>query len=65
MSWYHSTLLTTDRRATRIIATCKRFSRRLSTGIFRVVRRIQTTGIDPYWNRSFSYTLPMIYVFFI
>lgn len=44
MSWYHSTLLSTDRRPSRLIASCKRFSRRLSTGIFRAVRRIQVPG---------------------
>ncbi|CAF4008433.1 unnamed protein product, partial [Rotaria sordida] len=43
MSWYHSTLLNADRRPSRIIASCKRFSRRLSTGIFRAVRRIQVS----------------------
>ncbi|CAF1495734.1 unnamed protein product [Rotaria magnacalcarata] len=43
MSWYHSTLLTVDRRPSRLIASCKRFSRRLSTGIFRAVRRIQVS----------------------
>jgi Ca2+-binding EF-hand superfamily protein len=41
MSWYHSTLFSMDRRPSRLIASCKRFSRRLSTGIFRAVRRIQ------------------------
>jgi len=41
MSWYHSTFLNTDRRPSRLIASCKRFSRRLSTGIFRAVRRVQ------------------------
>jgi hypothetical protein len=44
MSWYHSTLLSADRRPSRLIASCKRFSRRLSTGIFRAVRRIQVPG---------------------
>ncbi|CAF5222305.1 unnamed protein product, partial [Rotaria magnacalcarata] len=43
MSWYHATLATPDRRTSRIIATCKRFSRRLSTGIFRVVSRKNTS----------------------
>jgi hypothetical protein len=46
MSWYHSSLLTTDRRPSHLIASCKRFSRRLSTGIFRAVRRIQVPGIS-------------------
>ncbi|CAF1076133.1 unnamed protein product [Adineta ricciae] len=41
MSWYHSTLLNTDRRPSRIIASCKQFSRRVSVGISRAVRRIQ------------------------
>jgi hypothetical protein len=45
MSWYHSALLGTDRRSIDIVASCRRFSRRLSTGIFRAVRRIQATGI--------------------
>jgi len=44
MSWYHAAILATDRRPSRLIASCKQFSRRLSTGIFRVVRRIQVPG---------------------
>jgi hypothetical protein len=44
MNWYPATILSTDRRPSRLIASCKRFSRRLSTGIFRVVRRIQVPG---------------------
>ncbi|CAF3956020.1 unnamed protein product [Rotaria sordida] len=57
MSWYHSTLLTTDRRTSRIIASCKRFSRRLSTGIFRVVRRIHTSDgqLDALLSRSLQH----------
>ena len=44
MSWYHSTLLNTDRRPSRIIASCKQFSRRVSGGISRAVRRMQVPG---------------------
>ncbi|CAF2763889.1 unnamed protein product [Rotaria sp. Silwood2] len=57
MSWYHSTLITTDRRTSRIIASCKRFSRRLSTGIFRVVRRIHTSDaqLDALLSRSLQH----------
>ncbi|CAF3539306.1 unnamed protein product [Rotaria socialis] len=46
MSWYHATLAIPDRRTSRIIATCKRFSRRLSTGIFRVVSRKNTSDLQ-------------------
>ncbi len=49
MSWYHLAMFNMDRRPSRLIASCKRFSRRLSTGIFRVVRRIQVPG------RSFDF----------
>ena len=44
MSWYHAAVVATDRRPSRIVASCKRFSRRLSTGITRAVRRIQVPG---------------------
>lgn len=54
MSWYHSTLLSADRRPSRLIASCKRFSRRLSTGIFRAVRRIQVSGININRNSMIS-----------
>ncbi len=50
MSWYHSAFLTIDRRPSNLIASCRRFSRRLSTGIFRAVRRIKTSGRDFYMN---------------
>jgi hypothetical protein len=56
MSWYHSAMLTVDRRPTSLIASCQRFSRRLSTGIFRVVRRIQTSGRDFLIETSFYFT---------
>ena len=55
MSWYHSAMLTVDRRPSRLIASCQRFSRRLSTGIFRAVRRIQTTGIHFFLSKSSSF----------
>ncbi|CAF1204290.1 unnamed protein product [Rotaria sp. Silwood1] len=57
MSWYHSTLVTTDRRTSRIIASCKRFSRRLSTGIFRAVRRIHTSDaqLDALLSRNLQH----------
>ncbi|UJR31684.1 hypothetical protein I4U23_019165 [Adineta vaga] len=41
MSWYHSMVLNTDRRPSRLIASCKQFSRRVSVSISRAVRRIQ------------------------
>ena len=44
MSWYHSALLNTDRRPSRLIASCKQFSRRVSVGISRAVRRMQVPG---------------------
>ena len=44
MSWYHAALLSPDRPSYRIIDSCKRFSRRLSTGIYRAVRRRPTAG---------------------
>jgi hypothetical protein len=44
MSWYHSAFLTVDRHPGNILASCRRFSRRLSTGIFRAVRRIKASG---------------------
>ena len=46
MSWYHSTLINTDRRPSRLIASCKRFSRRFSTSIFRAVLRNQGSGMN-------------------
>jgi len=50
-------MLTTDRRPSRLIASCKRFSRRLSTGIFRAVRRIQVpdTRLDAILSKNLQH----------
>ncbi|CAF0889355.1 unnamed protein product [Adineta steineri] len=57
MSWYHTALLSTDRPPYRIIASCKRFSRRLSTGIFRAIRRPQASDaqLDVLLSRRFQH----------
>ena len=55
MSWYHASILAADRRPSRLIASCKRFSRRLSSGIFRAVRRIQIPG-----RSSFHVFFPIV-----
>ncbi|CAF0735025.1 unnamed protein product [Adineta steineri] len=57
MSWVHSAIATTDRRPSRILESCKRFSRRLSTGITRAVRRIQVPDarLDSILSKNFQH----------
>ncbi|CAF0812262.1 unnamed protein product [Adineta ricciae] len=58
MSWYHAALLSGDRPSYRFIDSCKRFSRRLSTGIYRVVRRRPTSDaqLDVLLSRCFQHS---------